>query len=270
MTKRRLDLVLAAYALTLTALYVCLWAHPGAAFFRELFTAHVQLYLENLTKLGALSCGASAALRATRRFAPGNPARASFGLLSGWLVLWAIGQALLAYYQCILREATPFPSLADPPFVLGGLAMIAGFGFLLRAYLSSGLAFGAQASYVALGSGVALLAGAAGWVVLTPIARAGGTPLELALNLVYPALDLLGLVPAALLMRVTLRLRGGALFWVWTLVLSGFLALAIADVLYAYLTMLDVASATPLMHIGFMLGYGLVARGFYEQYLLSS
>ena len=270
MTKRSLDLALALYTLALTALYVPLWAYPDAAFFRDVFSPDVQVYLENLTKLSALTWGSFAAVRATRRFGRGNPARASFALLSAWQILWAVGQACLAYYQCILRESMPFPSLADPPFVLGCPCLIAGFLLLLRAYFGSGLALGAHASYVVVASAMAALAGGVGFVVLTPIVHAGGTPLELALNLAYPALDLVALVPAALLMRLTLRLRGGALFWVWGLVLSGFLALAVADVLYAYLTMLDVHSAEPLMHLGFMFGYGLVARGLHQQYLLSS
>jgi hypothetical protein len=270
MNKRRLDLLLALYVLALIALFVPLWLYPDAAFFRDVFTFDVQLYVENLTKLGALSWGSFAAVQATRRFGPQNPARSSFGLLSAWLILWALGQACLAYYQCVLHEPTPFPSLADPLFVLGCPCVIAGFLLLLRAYFSSGLALGAHGSYVAVACAVAMFSGGVGFVVLTPIVDAGGTPLELALNLAYPALDLVALVPAALLMRLTLRLRGGSLFWVWALLLSGFLSLAVADVLYAYLTMLKASSGEPLMHLGFMLGYGLVARGLYEQYLLSS
>jgi hypothetical protein len=41
-------------------------------------------------------------------------------------------------------------------------------------------------------------------------------------------------------------------------------------VLYAYATMLALHAADPLMDVGFMLGYALTARGFYEQYLVSS
>ena len=203
MTKRSLDLALASYAFVLIALFVPLWLDPGAAFYRELFTLDARLYLGGLTKMAALGLGGWSALRARARFAAGNPARFAFGLLAAWLLCWTVAQACLAFYQWVLRESTPFPSLADPLFVVGDLCLIAGLAWLLRAYLGSGLALGATGSYVALGGAVALLAGALGYVVLEPIARAGGTPLEVALNLSYPALDLLALVPSALLMRIT-------------------------------------------------------------------
>jgi hypothetical protein len=144
------------------------------------------------------------------------------------------------------------------------------FALLLRAYVSSGLAFGAGRDYVMLGGLVAGSALIVGYFVLAPIVSAGGTPLELALNLAYPLLDLVALVPAALLLRITFQLRGGSVFRVWALVLGGFVAMAVGDVLYAYLTMLDVHAVDSVIDVSFIIGYGLAARGFHEQRRVSA
>jgi hypothetical protein len=270
MSMRRVDLVLLLHALLIAVAFLPGLAFPEAPLYRDVFSLTVRLYLGGVTKLAALMLGGLFALRVAARFGVGNASRTAFRLLAAWLLLWALGQACLGWYQWVLCESTPFPSLADALFVLGYTCLVAGFALLMRAYLGSGLALGSAREYVRLALLVVMAAGVTGYVVLMPIVRSGGTPLELALNLAYPAFDLVALVPAALLMRVTFRLRGGAVFRVWALVLSGFLAMALGDVLYAYLTMLDVHAVDPLIDVAFIAGYGLVARGMYEQHLLSS
>jgi hypothetical protein len=261
---RRTDLALIAYGVLCVLLFVphVLW--PEAAIYQRVLTPQVFLYISGLSKLVPLVLGGLVGLRVTRGFARENQARLAFLCLSAWLLLWSLGQACLMVYQWRLGVALPFPSLADPPFVLGGFAR------LVSVYVSSGLALGSRRSYVLLALSVGFGSLALGYVVLKPIWHAGGSPLELALNLVYPGLDLASLVPAALLFRITLLLRGGALFRVWSLFLSGFLALALGDVLYAYITMLEWSGVERLMDAGFIFGYSLVALGMYEQYRLSA
>jgi hypothetical protein len=243
---------------------------PHAEMQRDSTAVNARLYLGGASKLAALVLGAVYAWRVAGRFAPGNPARGAWHALAVWLSAWSVGQTCLGWYQWVLAESTPFPSMADPWFVLGYLSMVVGFALLLRAYVSSGLAFGSGRQYILLGGLVACVALLVGVVVLLPIVSAGGTPLELALNLAYPLFDLVALVPAALLMRITFQLRGGVVFRVWALVLGGFVAMAVGDVLYAYLTMLDVHTVDSVIDVSFIAGYGLAARGVYEQHRVSA
>jgi hypothetical protein len=267
---KRTDLVLLAYGVLCVLLFVPRLLWPQAAFYQHVLTQQILVYISGLSKLAPLALGGLVGLRVTRGFARDNQARLAFLALTAWLLLWSVGQACLLVYQWRLGEALPFPSLADPFFVAGGLALLFGFARLVQVYVSSGLALGSRRSYVLLALSVGLVSLALGYLVLEPIWHAGGSPLELALNLIYPGLDLVALVPAALLFRITLLLRGGALFRVWSLFLSGFLALALGDVLYAYITMLDWPGLERLMDAGFIFGYSLVALGMYEQYRLTA
>lgn len=227
-------------------------------------------YVGGTAKLAALAAGGVSALRVARSFGVGNPARFAWRALALWLLSWTAGQAALCATQWILREEMPFPSLGDPFFVVGYLAMVVGFTGVLRAHVGSGLAFGDGRTLALLGAGTALVALVTGLVVLHPIASAGGTAVELALNLMYPACDLVALVPASVLVRMTFAMRGGALFRIWSLLLSGFLAMAVGDVLYAYLTMLDLYWTSPIVDLSFIVGYALAARGVVEQRRLTS
>jgi hypothetical protein len=270
MKRAAIDLPLVLLGAALLAIFIgqALW--PDASLYRDVITATVRLYVGGVCKLSALVLGAYYGWRVAARFSPKNPSRRPWQALAVWLSTWSAGQACLGWYQWILAESTPFPSVADPFWVFGYLSMVVGFALLLRAYVSSGLAFGSGRGYAVLGGLVASAALLVGYVVLAPIVSAGGTPLELALNLAYPLLDLVALVPAALLMRITFQLRGGSVFRVWALLLGGFVAMAVGDVLYAYLTMLDVHAVDAVIDVSFIAGYGLAARGIYEQHRVSA
>jgi hypothetical protein len=268
--KGALDLALVVYGVVVAALFLGQMARPDAWVYRELFTLDARLWVGGLTKLAALVVGGVFAWRVANRMKRGSAARFAWRAVALWLLLWSAGQASLGVYQWVLDVPTPFPSVADPFFVAGYVSLVVAFTVLVRAYSASGLALGSESGHLGLGLVVGALAVGIGYVVLAPIVRAGGTEVEIALNLAYPGFDLVAVVPAAVLLRITMKLRGGALFWVWSLTLGGFLSMAIGDVLYAYLTMLGVSHVDPLIDVAFMLGYGLVARGVVEQHRLSS
>jgi hypothetical protein len=101
-----------------------------------------------------------------------------------------------------------------------------------------------------------------GVVVLRPVLAAPGmTDTERLLTAAYPALDLVLLVPLALLLRISLRFRGGALGLAWTAVLAGIVFMCAADVLFAYFTALGLSGLDPFVHAGFITSYGLLAAG---------
>jgi hypothetical protein len=244
----------------LTAVYLGWAFFPASAPYTGLLTQHRLLALAALVKLALLLAGALLAFACRDRLEPENPARPAWALLSAGLFATLVGQLSLAPYQLVLGT-TPFPSVGDLYYVLSYPLFFAAFLSFLRAYHQAGLPVGSVAERVGVAAGTAVATGTVALVVLRPLAAAGGTTLERTLNLAYPVLDLLLLLPLALLLRIALRLRGSHVGDVWVLLLAGFVFLCCGDVFFAYFTALGHAGADPYVHLTYMLAYGLVASG---------
>jgi hypothetical protein len=104
--------------------------------------------------------------------------------------------------------------------------------------------------------------------VLVPIATAEAPLTEQLLNLGYPTLDLILMVPAFVLLRLMLRLRGGQLWLVWARILGGVFFMAVGDILFAYFTTLEFSAIDPLLDLSFAYAYILIAWGAHTQYAL--
>ncbi len=113
-----------------------------------------------------------------------------------------------------------------------------------------------------------MVGGAVAVHMLRPVAAGGGEILDRMLNVAYPVLDLVLLMPLALLLRMALRMRGSHVGGVWALLLVGFVFLAIGDISFAYFSMLGEQQLDPYVHATFLLSYGLVAGGAHRQLLL--
>ena len=115
-----------------------------------------------------------------------------------------------------------------------------------------------------LALGLGLLAVPALW----PVIAAGRPPLETGLNLIYPVLDLLLLAPALLLLRISLALRGGAIWPVWGGLLAGFGFLAGGDLLFGYFSSLQQTHLESVVDVLFVAGYGGFLFGCARQHRL--
>jgi hypothetical protein len=104
-----------------------------------------------------------------------------------------------------------------------------------------------------------------GFVVLKPVMAASSPPLEKALNFAYPTFDFLILIPLAILLRITVRFRGGRIWTVWAALLSGFVAMGAGDILYAYFATLGQGWLESLIDVLFILAYILVAEATLKQ-----
>ena len=233
-------------------------------FFRSVLTPHVMVAFAALLKMACLLTGALTAFACRDRLEPGNPARPGWALISAGLFCTLVGQISLAPYQFLGRDA-PFPSVGDIYYVLAYPFFIAAFLVFLRAYRESGFPMGSLTERLGILAGVALLSAAAATAVLRPVAAEGGAVLELTLNVAYPVLDLVLLLPLALLLRIALRLRGSRVGAVWAELLAGFLVLCASDVLFAYLTALGAHHLDPYVHGAFTISYLLIAGGAHRQ-----
>jgi hypothetical protein len=237
---------------------------PDSALYTETLAPAFMVALASVLKMAALLGGALAAFACRDRLEPGNPARPAWALLSVGLFSTLVGQLSLAPYQ-LLGKPTPFPSVGDIYYVLAYPFFISAFLVLLRAYRESGFPMGSLAERLAILAGVAVIAGATAVVVLRPVAGAGAELLERILNVAYPVLDLVLLLPLAMLLRIALRLRGSHVGSVWAELLAGFVALCASDVLFAYFSALGEQHLDPYVHAAYLLSYGLIAGGALQQ-----
>jgi len=255
-------------ALGLAALVYCGWAlAPTSPLYARALTPHLLVGAAAILKLVYLLSGALWAFACRDRLEPGNPARPAWALLSIGLLATFAGQLSLAPFQ-IVRNESPFPSVGDLYYVLAYPFLIAAFVVFLRAYREAGLPMGSAGEQLAILAGVAALALAAGIPILRPVVASEGTLLERLLNVAYPVLDLILLVPLALLLRVALRLRGGRVGSVWALLLGGMIFLCLGDISFAYFTALGQEHLDPLVHVTYILAYGLISGGTHRQHEL--
>jgi hypothetical protein len=209
------------------------------------------------TKLFALLVAAVFAFRSAAALGRGNPARLPWMLLAGGLTGMTLGQGTLVYFQSF-RGVSPFPSVADVWFVIAYPLLIAGVIAFIMAYARSGFPMGGTTVTFLILAAAAL---AASWPLLAPIVRSADAPLPKTLNLLYPALDLVLLVPAIVLLRITSRFRGGAVWHIWLALLAGFVFTALGDILFAYFSTLGFTHLDPAVHAMYLVAYGGMAAG---------
>jgi hypothetical protein len=253
-----------AALLAAVALYVGWALAPESGLYARLLTPHRLLALAAVLKLVYLLAGAAAAFACRDRLEDGNPARPAWFLLSLGLLATFAGQLALAPHQ-VVRGETPFPSMADVFYVLSYPFLIAALLVLLVAYREAGLPMGSVAERAAIVAGVGAVAAFAVGPILRPVVGTGAPLLDGILTVAYPILDLVLLLPLALLLRVALRLRGSHAGEVWLLLLGGFLFLCAGDIFFAYFQSLGKEHLDPWVHATYLVAYGLVAGGAHRQ-----
>jgi hypothetical protein len=267
MKEARLPLVAWVLLVVLTVVYLGWGLGPELALYSEWLTPRVMLALAAVTKLAYLLGGALLAFACRDRLDAGNPARPAWALLSVGLLATFAGQLSLAPFQ-IVEGRTPFPSVGDLYYVLSYPFLIASFLVFLRAYRESGFPIGSLVERLAIVIGIGLFGGTLAVRVLRPIAASGSELLDRILNVAYPLLDLVLLIPLALLLRMALRMRGSHVGAIWALLLGGYVFLICGDVAFAYLTEVGQQHLDPFLHATYILSYGLIAAGAHRQLLL--
>jgi hypothetical protein len=246
------------------ALYAGWAAFPSSGLYTDWLTPHRLLALAAALKLVYLLAATAWAFQCRDRLDAGNPARPAWFFLSLGLLATFVGQLSLAPFQ-LARNETPFPSSADIYFLLSYPFLIAAFLVLLNAYREAGFPVGSVAERVAILALVGIVGAVVEVHILRPVLAVGSPLLERILTVAYPILDLVLLLPLALLLRVALRLRGSHAGEVWALLLSGFVFLGVGDICFAWFQSLGAQHLDPFVHATFILAYGLVAGGAHRQ-----
>jgi len=248
-------------AASVSGLVGLLIAGAGVYCFGPWYQTSPLVFCFSATKpLGLLAAAVLAGLVASRLSGPGS-LRPAWAVFSVGLGLQAIGQGIIAGYQIFARLEVPFPSWGDAFFVASlGFMLYALFGFSLRSY-RSGLSLGSRWRFW----WPAPVVGAAALVVcaltVLPTLSADDGWLETGLNAIYPLYSVLALVPAAVMLRLAVRFRGGRLLLVWLPITVGLVATLAADVLFAWLIGLEAGWALPLADWLYLAAYLLMPTG---------
>jgi diguanylate cyclase (GGDEF)-like protein len=181
----------------------------------------------------------------------------------GWLLIglgmlsWALGEAVWTYYEVVLSIEVPFPSLADPlfllmvPLTLVGMAARLNFQRAVLRTLFDGVMVSGSLLFIS-------------WpTVLEPTYRAGDQTLfERNLALAYPIGDIVVASMAFVLLSQTPRQARGT----WALAGIGMLGLAVADSGFAYLTAHEAYSSASVIDPGWFIGFLLIALAGWRMY----
>jgi diguanylate cyclase (GGDEF)-like protein/PAS domain S-box-containing protein len=242
LTRYRITVLAVCLAATLWVLSLQLWAGTTAA-----------QHSSNIGLVLAAVAAGWASLRRARRHE--RAIRRFWCLLGAAALSWSAGQTVWTWYESVLGQQVPFPSLADWGYL--GLPPLAA-----AALLSLPLAAPTLAGQVRTILDGLMVAGSlllCSWIiVLGPVLRAGGDNLvHQAISLAYPAGDV---VVITIVVYTWLRARQQAQHLPASLPLVGIglLAFAVADSGFVYLTTMGLYSSGSLIDVGWFLGFVLM------------
>jgi diguanylate cyclase len=264
---KRFNSAAVLYGLLVLALLITKVVAPAASFPDWLSDLTV-LRMSAVAKILFLGLGALFTHRAATSFEADNAARPAWRLLGVGLAGFTLGQCYLGFYPLVLGQTTPYPSVADIAFMVAYPFVLVAFWRFIRAYRESGLPVGSRREHRALALTAAAVFVAIGYVALEPVSRASAPPLEKALNIAYPAFDFLILIPLVILLRITVRFRGGRIWTIWAALLAGFVSMGAGDILYSYFVTLGHAWLESLIDVLFLISYILVSQATLKQYEL--
>jgi hypothetical protein len=228
-------------------------------------TARRLLWIGSLSKLFFATVAVLAALAVVRGFEADNPARRAWLLLTLGLGGFLVGQSILGYFQLVQGRAIVFPSPADFFFIFGSFSLAVALVAFLRAYAASGLPVGEPQERWTLALVAAAICAAVVIPILLPVLQTPAPALEKLLNLAYPVVDVLLLIPMLLLLRMSFRFWGGRLWAVWGALAAGILFTAAGDILFAYRSGLGLEHLEDLFDAMYLLSFGCFAGGVLAQ-----
>src|SRR5215204_93803 len=186
-------------------------------------------------------------------------------LLGLGILSWVLGQAIFTYYEWVLDQPPPLPSIADVgylsvyPFLLLGILLLPARPIPV-----------ASRTRIAL-DGLMIMTGAvtfSWYFILGPVMRQGTeTILAKAVSSAYPLADI---VLIACLIILASRPEEHTLLPAVSLLALGLTLIVVADSNFAYWSLHDAYATGTLPDVGWSLGYMLVALGAFAAQLAPS
>ena len=197
----------------------------------------------------ALIAAVAAGLAARRR---GGRTRAAWCLIGASALAWGAGELAWSYFEVVLGQAVPFPSVADIGFTLSVPLGVAGLLAIPTAPSRPTVLIRTILDGLVAASALLLISWAT--VLGTAFASTNESPAVQALALGYPVGDIT-VVTIALLVLSRTPLAGRI---TTVLLAAGFMSLAVADSMFAYLTSLGSFGSGNLLDTGWVAGFLLI------------
>ncbi len=177
------------------------------------------------------------------------------------VAVYALGDAVWAYYELILRVEVPYPGPPDAFYFAEYVFVGAGVSMAALAY--RGLVPLRRPLMVSAVFAVALLAAVyVGLLGPYVIGLDDVSVAEKVVSSAYPVADvLLGLTPAIFLVLVVSHLGAGRLGWPWWAVAIGWAMIAASDSGYAYMAARETYASGSFVDYGWILGHVAIAVG---------
>jgi hypothetical protein len=163
-------------------------------------------------------------------------------------------------YQVLHGVSHPFPSIADVFYVLSYPVLILALLSFVVSYRTV-LPMGGTRELAAIAGGTFLVLAVLAVLGTRPVLEQEVPLLEKGLMASYVWLDALLVLPLVLLARAAFALRGGGLAWAWGFLLSGFLSMKAADLLYSLTHRLQTSSYPYLDEVFYTASYLLILKG---------
>lgn len=194
-----------------------------------------------------------------------------WGLVAVSMVAWTIAEILWGYYEVVLGQEVPYPSIADFLWIVGYFPLYAAMLIQYRLFQT----FPSQRQRLQIALLAVVFALAAGFLVLKPIIEGFESErfLEGLVNIAYPVLDSVLLV---LTLAIVFFLEQGRFGFTWRLLGLGFVVMSVGDLLFSYATWNGVYAPesqlnaiTLAIDTSYYVSYLLLGLGAYSYRLIS-
>lgn len=162
-----------------------------------------------------------------------------------------------------------FPGAFDYVWLFAYIPYIVGFSLIILGYKKSGLPMGNLKSYSVWVVGFSILILAVSYFLLIPIWNDPSlTGVQRFFYMVFPISDLITVVLAITLLYQVKHFGKGAITTTWLFMISGLMLFNIADLVYSYLTWLDLYESGNVIDVAWNVGYLCIALSGANQYRL--
>jgi hypothetical protein len=164
-----------------------------------------------------------------RRQAKSLRGRQIWGTMAMGLAFWTVGEAIWTFYELVLQQEVPYPSVADVAWAVGYIPLILSIGFQFTSLRASISRWGKRL----IASIILAMIVFTVWLVVYPIlvSPEAGTPFEMFFSVADPLEDL---VLFAVGTALVLTFLGGQLAVSWGAIALGILLLSVSDLLFSY------------------------------------
>lgn len=260
-TRRRIDIIFAFVMLGLATLLLLRIPLGESAFYSQTLDYKRMLIIGSIIRICSLGAAWFFIRRGAQQFESGNPARKPWRLLEFGLLGYFVAQLLLGSMNTFLADGAPFPSVADALFILSTVILVVAVMSFAKVYSLVGYVAGHRNQAFAIAIVMSIVLIFINWKALSPVVQADVPIIETVVNCAYPILDSLLAIASLVLLRITVGFLGGYLWRVWLALLAGFICLAAGDILYAYVSTMEMTNLDPIMDVMFTWSYLLLARG---------